>query len=70
MPIARIEELEILIMQQDDSIESLSSTLHRQQLEIARLSKLVEAMSEQFKAMQQQSSGLKAEQDEVPPPHY
>lgn len=69
MPIARIEELEILIMQQEDSIESLSSTLHRQQLEIERLGKLVLAMSEQFKTMQQ-SSALKAEQDEVPPPHY
>ncbi|MCK5727357.1 MAG: SlyX family protein [Thiotrichaceae bacterium] len=68
MLIKRIEELEILLMQQENSTESLSSTLHRQQLEIERLSKLVAAMSERFKAMQ--SSELKAEQDEVPPPHY
>ncbi len=68
MPAQRIEALEILIMQHEDSIESLSSTLHRQQLHIEKLDKTLEMLVQRLKSMQ--DSEVKPLEDEAPPPHY
>ncbi|MEE9350723.1 MAG: SlyX family protein [Thiotrichaceae bacterium] len=68
MPAKRIEELEILITQHEDSIESLSSTMHRQQLHIEKLDKSIELLMQRLKNMQ--DSTVKPLEDETPPPHY
>ncbi len=65
----KIAELEILIMQHEDSIESLSSTMHRQQLLIEKLSLTVKALADRMKTMQEESV-VKPIEDETPPPHY
>ncbi len=65
----RIAELEILIMQHEDSIESLSSTMHRQQLLIEKLNLTIEALADRMKTMQDESV-VKPVEEETPPPHY
>lgn len=65
----KIAELEILIMQHEDSIESLSSTMHRQQLLIEKLSLTVKALADRMKTLQEESV-VKPIEDETPPPHY
>ena len=64
----RIEELEILIMQHEDVIESLSTTLHRQQLHIENIEKTMKSLIHRLKNMQ--DSAVKPQEDETPPPHY
>lgn len=64
----RIAELEILIMQHEDMIESLSTTMHRQQLLIEQLETTIEILNSRLKTVQ--SSLLKPEAEETPPPHY
>ncbi|MEE9303817.1 MAG: SlyX family protein [Thiotrichaceae bacterium] len=68
MSAERIAELEILMMQHEDSIESLSTTLHRQQLHIKKLEKTLETLAERMKTMQ--DSAIKPQDEETPPPHY
>ena len=65
----RIAELEILIMQHEDSIESLSSTMHRQQLLIEKLNLTIEALADRMKTIQEESA-VKPVEEETPPPHY
>lgn len=65
----RIAELEILIMQHEDSIESLSSTMHRQQQLIEQLNLSVQVIAERMKTLQDESA-VKPQEEEVPPPHY
>ncbi len=69
MTAKRIEELEILIMQHEDAIESLSATMHRQQLHIEKLDKMLSTLALQFKTLQEESA-VKPQEEEVPPPHY
>ncbi len=64
----RIAELEILIMQHEDSIQSLSTTLHRQQLQIEEMQKTVELLTDRLKSIQE--SAVKPQEEETPPPHY
>lgn len=65
----RLAELEILIMQHEDSIESLSSTMHRQQQLIEQLNLSVQVIAERMKTLQDESA-VKPQEEEVPPPHY
>lgn len=64
----RIAELEILIMQHEDTIESLSATLHRQQLHIEQMEETLEQLTDRVKSMQE--SAVKPQEEETPPPHY
>ena len=64
----RVTELEIMLMQHEDTIETLSTALHRQQLTILELQQKLELLELRFKTMQ--SSILKPEDEETPPPHY
>lgn len=64
----RIAELEIMIMQHEDMIESLSSTLHRQQLHIETLENTIEVLATRLKSIN--TTVVKPEEQEVPPPHY
>lgn len=64
----RLAELEILIMQHEDLIESLSSTLHRQQLHIDKLETTIESLNTRLQSIQ--ATAVKPEEQEVPPPHY
>ncbi len=68
MSTERIAELEILIMQHEDLIESLSSTMHRQQLRIEKLEKMLGTLVERMNTLQ--DSAIKPQEEEVPPPHY
>ncbi|RDE19921.1 SlyX protein [Motiliproteus coralliicola] len=53
---------------QDDSIQSLSDELAKQQLEIERLGRMVKLLSEQLKQVGTGPTSNPA--DEPPPPHY
>ena len=64
----RLTNLEILITQQDDMVETLSRIVHEQRLQI-------DIMQEQIKRLQNKmtSAGggeMASEADETPPPHY
>ena len=65
----KIAELEVLIMQHENSIESLSSTMHRQQLHIEKLTLTLEALADRMKTMQEESA-VRPIEEEPPPPHY
>lgn len=64
----RLEKLELLFMQQEQTIETLSRQLYLQQQEIARALHTIERLSDKLKALE--PSLLGNPQDEPPPPHY
>ncbi len=64
----RIEKLEILFMQQEQTLESLSTQLYVQQQEIQRLLLQIQHLKERIKDMSTSIVATPAE--ETPPPHY
>ena len=65
---ARLEKLELLYMQQEQTIETLSQQLYLQQQEIRHLLLQMEQLKERMKAMANSIVATAAE--ETPPPHY
>ena len=65
---ARLEKLELLYMQQEQTIETLSQQLYLQQQEIRHLLLQMEQLKERMKAMASAIVATAAE--ETPPPHY
>ena len=64
----RITNLEILLTQQDDVVDTLNRLVHEQRLQ-------VEALQEQVKRLEEKlgnggGSNMASEKDETPPPHY
>ena len=64
----RLDNLEILLTQQDDMVETLSRLVHEQRLQI-------DLMQQQIRRLQDKmtSTGggeIASEVDEPPPPHY
>ena len=64
----RITNLEILLTQQDDVVDTLNRLVHEQRLQ-------VEALQEQVKRLEDKlsnagGSNMASEKDETPPPHY
>ena len=64
----RITNLEILLTQQDDVVDTLNRLVHEQRL-------LVEALQKQVKSLDEKlgsggGSNMASEKDETPPPHY
>lgn len=64
----RITNLEILLTQQDDVVDTLNRLVHEQRL-------LVEVLQQQVKRLEDKlgnagGSQLASEKDETPPPHY
>ena len=64
----RLAHLEMIIMEQEQTVESLSSSIHRQQLEIQKLHLILQSLENRLENMQ--PSTMKSAEDEVPPPHY
>lgn len=65
---ARLEKLELLYMQQEQTIETLSQQLYLQQQEMRHLLLQMEQLKERMKAMT--SSIVATAAEETPPPHY
>ena len=65
---ARLEKLELLYMQQEQTIETLSQQLYLQQQEMRHLLLQMEQLKERMKAMA--SSIVATPAEETPPPHY
>ena len=65
---ARLQELEIMMMDHEETIAKLSKELHIQQNEFRLLFNKVELMEGKLKSIS--TSLLASEADEVPPPHY
>lgn len=64
----RITNLEILLTQQDDVVDTLNRLVHEQRLQ-------VEALQQQVKRLEEKlgnggGSNMASEKDETPPPHY
>lgn len=65
----RLENLEILSMEQESTIESLSHEVHKQQLSIQILEQQIQLLKTQIDSINKEEL-LSPEEDEAPPPHY
>ncbi len=64
----RVEKLEIKVSFQDDTIQSLSDTVARQDREIDYLKQEIDALKNKLKDIN--AGAVKPEEEETPPPHY
>jgi SlyX protein len=64
----RLVELETRIAFQDDTLQQLNAVVVRQQQEIDRLTREIEALKQQLRALAPAPVAGPAE--ETPPPHY
>lgn len=64
----RLEKLELLFMEQEQTLEALSQQVYLQQQEIRRALQEIERLHDKLKALQPTLLGNPA--DEPPPPHY
>lgn len=65
---ARLEKLELLFMEQEQTLEALSQQIYLQQQEIRRALLEIERLNDKLKALEPTLVGSSA--DEPPPPHY
>ncbi len=66
----RIENLEILSMEQESTIETLSREVHLQQQQIQVLEVQLKFLQEKIDSISQEEIPASEAQDEAPPPHY
>ncbi|HBH36078.1 MAG TPA: hypothetical protein DDW45_06855 [Gammaproteobacteria bacterium] len=64
----QITELQMMQMDHESSIESLSEQLHSQQSRIERMEKQLEALIDHIRLLQE--SLPTTESGNIPPPHY
>ena len=64
----RLEQLEMLFMQQDQMLESLSQQVYLQQKELHQLNLELSQFKERLKGMS--ASIMASAHEETPPPHY
>lgn len=64
----QITELQMMQMDHESSIESLSEQLHSQQSRIEQIEKQLEALIEHIKSLQESLPAT--ESGNIPPPHY
>ena len=64
----RITNLEILLTQQDDVVDTLNRLVHEQRLLVEALQKRVKSLDEKLGSGG--GSNMASEKDETPPPHY
>lgn len=64
---SRIADLEVRLVFQDDTIQSLSETVAAQQLEMEKLRRAVEVLARRQADL---ASALPGGDDDQPPPHY
>ena len=65
----RIENLEILSMEQENTVETLNREVHRQQQQILALETQIKYLKEQIESINKEEV-LAPEEEEAPPPHY
>lgn len=63
----RVADLEIRLVFQDDTIQSLSETVAAQQMELEKLRRAVEVLARRQADL---ASSLPANDEDQPPPHY
>lgn len=66
---ARIADLEVRLVFQDDSIQSLSELVTQQQLEMERMRRALEVLARRQSELAASMPG-EATDDDQPPPHY
>jgi len=66
----RLENLEVLSMEQENTIEILNREVHRQQLQIKALEQQLEILKTQIASINKEEQVTADIEDEVPPPHY
>ena len=66
----RLENLEVLSMEQDNTIEILNREVHRQQLQIQALEQQLELLKTQIASINKEEQVTAHIEDESPPPHY
>ena len=64
----RIEELEMKLTFQDQTIEELNSALIQQQIDFRKITRMLENVASQVENINQEGQGDK--HVEPPPPHY
>ena len=69
MPETTLEELEIRIAYQDDTISQLSEQIYRQDQALARLAARCQALEQRLTQIQEQGDDTPSPTDERPP-HY
>ena len=66
----RIENLEILSMEQENTIETLNREVHHQQLSIQALTLQIEYLKTQIESINKEELLSPENVEEAPPPHY
>jgi len=66
----QIENLEILSMEQESTIETLSREVHLQQQQIQALEVQLKFLKEKIDSISKEDLHAPEAQDEAPPPHY
>jgi len=66
----RLTKLEMLSMEQEDTIEALNREVLRQGLLIEALELKIELLSSQIESINKEELMATEVEDEVPPPHY
>ena len=66
----RIETLEMLSMEQENTIETLNREVHRQQLSIHALEVQIQYLKTQLESINKEELLAPEIVDEAPPPHY
>lgn len=67
---SRLENLEMLSMEQENTIEILNREVHRQQLQIQTLEQQIEFLKTQIASINKEEQVTANIEDEAPPPHY
>ncbi len=65
----RLTKLEMLSMEQENTIETLNREVHRQQLQIQTLERQLEYLKEKVESISKEES-LAPDIEDTPPPHY
>jgi SlyX protein len=66
----RIENLEILSMEQENTIETLNREVHKQQQQILALEIQLRFLKEKIDSISKEELLSPNIEDDVPPPHY
>lgn len=66
----RLQNLEVLSMEQENTIEILNREVHRQQLQIQALEQQLELLKTQVASINKEEHVTTEIEDEAPPPHY
>jgi len=66
----RIENLEMLSMEQENTIETLNREVHRQQISIQTLTLQIQYLKTQIESINKEELLSPESVDEAPPPHY